>query len=209
MLDFANCLKKYNIQPKGLIQLGVHKWQEKEYFVNLGIKDFVLVEPQKTIYEEMKSKTNDVNAITFNCAVSDFEGIFEMKIDSNNDGQSGSLLDPKKHTEKYPGIPFGKREDVQVKKIKNLPFDRKRYNILYMDLQGNELKALHGADLKLFRHLDCIYTEVNFIEMYDDCVIIDELDAFLYIFGFKRVETGENYQNQGWSDAFYIKEERC
>ena len=72
-LDFKNLIKKYGINPKGVIQLGTHYWQEKPVFVSMGINDFVLVEPQKEPFAIMKSKTSDVNAIAINCAVSDIE----------------------------------------------------------------------------------------------------------------------------------------
>ena len=205
MLDFVQLIKKYNITPRGVIQLGVHWFQEKEVLQSLGINDFVLVEPQKAAFEIMKERAKDVNAILYNCAVSEFEGKAIMKCDETNQGQSSSLLEAKEHLIKYPSIQFTREEEVDVKKIVNLVFEREKYNILVMDLQGGELKALLGSS-DLLDYIDCIYTEVNFIEMYKGCVLIETLDAFLNDFyGFTRVETGENYQNQGWSDAFYVR----
>jgi FkbM family methyltransferase len=95
--------------------------------------------------------------------------------------------------------------EVTVKRIESLQFDRAKYNILVMDLQGNELKALQGAEKDFLMNIDAIYTEINFDEMYEGCAMVDELDAYLMIYQFYRVETGANYNNQGWTDAFYIK----
>ena len=204
MLDFTSLIKKYDIYPIGIIQLGVHWFQEKEVFQNLGVNDFVLVEPQKDAFEIMEQRAVGLEAVIFNCAVSDVEGEFVMYCDETNQGQSSSLLTAKEHLNKYPTIQFTRQETVEVKLLKNLQFDRDKYNILVMDLQGNELKALKGAG-DLLETIDCIYTEVNFIEMYDDCVLIEDLDTYLVEYGFARVELGANYNNQGWSDAFYVK----
>jgi len=204
MLDFVKLIAKYEIKPIGIIQLGVHKFQEKEVFQSIGVNDFVLVEPQKEKYNEMLKRAEGLNAICFNCAVSDYNGKGNMECDSINDGQSSSLLKPKDHTEVYPWLKFDHSEEVEVQRLENLDFDRIKYNILVMDLQGNELKALKGDPI-LLRYIDCIYTEVNFREMYEGCVLIDELDDYLKDFGFSRVETGPDYNNQGWSDAFYLK----
>jgi FkbM family methyltransferase len=207
MLDFTSLISKYNIKIKGIIQLGAHYFQEREVFTNLGVKDFVLVEPQTHAFQILKHKCNGLNAALFKYAVSDEEGIFEMKCDRSNEGQSSSLLEAKEHLRIYPGIEFTRTEKVRVKRLENLYFDRQKYNVLVMDLQGNELKAIKGAG-NLLETIDAIYTEVNFIEMYKGCVLIDDLDTYLFSKGFTRVETGENYNKQGWSDAFYIRYEK-
>jgi len=204
MLDFVKLIAKYNIKPIGIIQLGAHWFQEKQAFISVGVKDFVLVEPQKDAFDIMIKNADGVNAICFNLAVSDYNGEDFMFCDNVNQGQSSSLLKPKDHEEIYPTIKFTRKELVHVRKLETLDFDRLKYNILVMDLQGNELKALKG-DSMLLRYIDCIYTEVNFREMYENCVQVDELDEYLSNFGFARVETGQNYNNQGWSDAFYVK----
>lgn len=204
MIDFAYCIKKYNIKPKGVIQLGAHYFQEKEIFTSLGINDFVLVEPQQHAFNKILDRTLDVDAKLFRCAVSDYEGIMTMYCDSINQGQSSSLLKPKEHLNKYTNIKFDKTEDVEVRMLENMPFNRSKYNVLVMDLQGNELKALLGAG-GLLDYIDCIHTEVNFIEMYEGCCLIIDLDEYLKEWNFERVETGENTNSQGWSDAFYVK----
>jgi FkbM family methyltransferase len=202
MLNFTDLIRKHNIKPRGIIQLGAHHFQEAEEFVKLGIKDFVLVEPQKEAFEIMQAKCHNLNVLAFNCAVSDFEGEADMFCDTANEGQSSSLLQPKQHIQEYPTIAFNRTEKVKVHRLENLEFDREKYNILVMDIQGNELKALQGSGI-LLNTIDAIYTEVNFAELYENCVQIAELDEYLANSGFKRVETGQITNN--WTDAFYIK----
>jgi FkbM family methyltransferase len=204
MLDFALLIRQHNITPRGIIQLGAHRFQEKEIFTGLGVFNFVLVEPQRQAFEIMKERAKGLNALCFNVAVSDKRGFFTMNCDNVNQGQSSSLLKPKDHLIIYPGIEFPRTETVEVELLENLPFDWDKYNVLVMDLQGNELNAMKGSG-NLLNYIDAIYTEVNFREMYQDGCLMEELDEFLDKFKFKRVATGPDFNNQGWSDAFYVK----
>jgi FkbM family methyltransferase len=208
-LDFKQLVKDHNLNIKGIIQLGTHYWQERETFVELGIKNFVLVEPQRHAYNttelralDLKRRDSSVNFKLFNCAVSDEEGEMEMICDEDNQGQSSSLLQPKEHLKNCPWVHFTKKEKVQVKMLDNLEFDRSKYNGIVADLQGAELMAFKGG-FETLKTIDFVYCEVNFVPMYEGCALVEELDFFLSWFGFKRVATGKDFG--GWTDALYIK----
>lgn len=204
-LNFEDLVKKYDIKIKGIIQAGTHYWQEFKTFNNLGVKNFVLIEPQAEPFEKTKTKSLENKQYfdelhLFNCAISNLEGEMEMFCDKDNEGQSSSLLEPKDHVKNCPWVHFTEREIVEVKRLDNLEFNRSKYNCLVMDIQGAELKALEGAHETL-DYIYYIYTEVNFIEMYKGCALVSDLDNFLV--DFKRVETGKDFG--GWSDALYIR----
>jgi hypothetical protein len=57
-----------------------------------------------------------------------------------------------------------------------------------------------GDLLKNFRYA---YIEVNKAELYKGCPMIQEIDAYLADFGFRRVEV--KWTNWSWGDAFFIK----
>jgi FkbM family methyltransferase len=200
--NFKKLLNDNGIAPNGVIQIGSHFFQEKEDFINAGIKNFVLIEPQKHAFEQLKERAKDLSsALLYNVAISNFNGT-DVMLCSDNDGQSSSLLVPKEHQKEYPGVHFTREETVQVWKLDNLGFDREKYNILYMDIQGNELNALKGMEQTLF-WIDCIYTEVNFKELYEDCGLLSDLEKFLAKNNFHRIAIGPEIN--GWSDAFYVK----
>jgi FkbM family methyltransferase len=203
MLDLVSLVKKYHLLIKGVIDLGTNFFQEKEVFVSLGITDFVLVEPQKHAFEATKSRAADLpSAILFNVAVSNEKGQMRMYC-NEGEGQSSSILKPLKHLEEYPDIKFPRTEMVEVVKLDSLKFDRSKFNLLYADLQGNELQAFIGAK-KTLKNIDAVYCEINFIELYEGCGLIGELDTYLSDnFDLVRVETGQI--NNGWTDAFYVK----
>jgi FkbM family methyltransferase len=202
-LDLVSLVKEHNLNIKGVIQGGSHFWQERETFLSLGIENFVLIEPQSHAFKVTQERSQDIpGAILFNCAISDTEGQMQLHCDTDNQGQSSSLLYPKEHLERCNWVHFDHQETVEVKKLDNLEFDRSKMNLLALDLQGNELNALKGATETL-KYLDAVYLEVNYCEMYEGCALVEDIDAFLSQYGFKRV--AEDHVFNGWGDALYIK----
>jgi FkbM family methyltransferase len=202
LINFQKLLQENNILPKGIIQCGAHLFQEKNEFISCGIKDFVLIEMQTNIFIDLIKKANNTESLLFNVAISDSNESSEIFVDRQNQGQSASILKPKKHSDIYPMITFDQKSGVKTTTLDSLKFDRSKYNILFMDLQGAELKALKGAS-KTLPFIDCIYSEVNYIEMYEGCVLFTELCSFLYEKGFKLIQEGPD--QGGWSDAFFVK----
>jgi len=125
---------------------------------------------------------------------------------ANNDGESSSLLWPKEHIQEYPVIGFD--EIIQVPAItldtliaeQNIVIDE--YNFVNMDIQGAELLALNGMT-KTLLHIEGVYTEVNFIEMYEGCGLVGEVDTYLADYGFQRRITYNT--GRGWGDALYVR----
>jgi len=204
MLELQSLLNKYGVKPKGVIQIGAHFFQEKEVFQRIGISNFALIEPQNHAFEIAKSRAADLPSCQlFKCAISDTEGEMTLYCDNANEGQSSSLLKADKHLETYPHIIFEREEVVSVKTLDSLKLNTGEFDLIVIDVQGNELRALQGG-LVTLQNINVIYTEVNFIENYHGCCLVSELDSFLKLHGFVRVETG--IDAGGWSDAFYIKE---
>ncbi|WP_447516023.1 FkbM family methyltransferase, partial [Clostridioides difficile] len=77
---------------------------------------------------------------------------------------------------------------VDVRKLDNLPIDDSLYNFINIDVQGYELEVFKGG-IETLKNIDYIYSEVNRAQLYKGCVLVEELDQFLEIYGFKRVGT--------------------
>ena len=203
-MEIISLLKKYGIKVTGVIQIGCHFYEEESLFDSLGIDKRVLIEPLKDCNAIIKGKIafkKDVKS--FQVAISDIPGKLEMFVDIANEGQSSSLLKPKKHLEQYPGIEFPKKELVDVITLDSLPIDKFDYDFLYMDIQGNEKYALKGA-FKTLKNINAIFTEVNRAELYEGCTLVEELDELLKPFGLIRVET--DWIGNTWGDALYVRE---
>jgi FkbM family methyltransferase len=211
LIDLKYLIKKYNLNIRGIIQVGSHWAEEYEDFKKQGVLFFVFIEPCVEAFNVIKDKvslihldkTNSTFVSCFNRAMSDYEGTAFMNIETKNNGQSNSLLNPKKHLISYPDILFNReQEEVRVATLDSLDFDifgREQTNMLVMDTQGTELSVLKGATETL-KYIDYIYTEINTDEVYENCCRVEEIDNYLN--DFIRVET--KLTNQSWGDALYL-----
>jgi FkbM family methyltransferase len=204
MLFDLNYLKnKYKLDIKGIIHIGAHFGQEYEIYEKLNINKMIFFEPHPKSFDVLFNKLNKKNNIKLiNTALGNIEGSVDMNIELNNEGQSNSLLTPKKHLEKYPNIKFFDKIKVPITKLDNFLTEDFEYNFITIDVQGYELEVFKGS-VKILDRIDYIITEINRDEVYENCVQVDELDNFLIKFGFIRVET--NWGGDIWGDAFYIK----
>jgi FkbM family methyltransferase len=217
LIDFREFFKNYNVKCKGLIQVGAHWCEEHEVYVELGISDFVYIEPCRDAFKKMceKFEVNIINdnevdgtmvvtesAVLFNVACGEMDCESVMYVSHNNQGQSNSLLKPNLHLVQHKEVVFNDAELVKVKQLDNLPFDNKDYNFLVMDCQGFEGNILKGATETL-KNIDYIYTEVNRDSTYENNMLIDEIDELLS--DFKRMETYWPSPNWSWGDALYIR----
>ena len=87
-----------------------------------------------------------------------------------------------------------KFEDLEISDI----------DFLLMDVQGFELEVLKGFGNEL-NLVKFIFTEVNRDYLYENNVLIYDLDRFLKSKDFIRVWTSWRTADMPWGDAFYIK----
>ncbi len=201
LIDLKKAVRKYGMQIHGVVHVGIHFGQEDGTYRALGIKDMVYIEPCSNAYEKVYDLFHDMPGVKlFNCACGAEEGLATMYTETANTGMSNSLLKPAKHLEQYPSIQFTGTEDVVVKTLDSLDFDKRKYNMLVMDVQGFEHMVLKGATETL-KHIDYVYCEVNRDEVYEGCAKVWDLDVILK--DFTRVET--SWQGGSWGDSIYIK----
>lgn len=204
LIPLQDILKKYEIEPKGIIHCGSHWAEEYEDYKKYGIVDMVWIEPCKEAFDIMVNRINDDNCVFINVACGSEEGEMPMYVSHQNQGQSNSLLEPKLHLRQHPEVVFDDAEAVKVVRLDNLPIEKEKYDMLAMDVQGFEGEVLKGATETL-KHIKLIYTEVNRGQTYSGNMEIEEIDSLLGVQGFKRVETFWPSPNWTWGDAIYIK----
>lgn len=202
LFSLQNLNKKYNLQIKGVIHIGAHVGQEYQSYADLGIKNLMFFEPLSSTFEKLKKNIGD-NAILINTALGNIEGEIEMFTETDNQGQSNSILQPEYHLVQHPSIFFTGKEVVKITKLDNFIEIKDNFNFINIDVQGYELEVFKGAE-KYLNHIDYIVTEVNRAELYKDCAKVEELDEFLSQYNFRRVET--TWDGFTWGDAFYIKQ---
>ena len=216
LIPLQEIIKKFNLNIKGVIQVGCHWAEEHEDFLKCGIKKFVYIEPCKEAFQIMIGKIGGKweggfgemrkdSVIALNCACGAEEMETTINVSHNNQGQSNSLLQPKLHLQQHPEIVFTDVEIVKVMPLDRLAFNKEEHNLLIMDVQGYEGEVIKGATETL-KHIDCIYTEINRDFTYENNMLIDEMDSFLSFYDFVRVETQWASPNLSWGDAVYLRQ---
>lgn len=202
IFDFNLLQNKYNLDIKGIIHIGGHHGQEYDLYKPLNVP-LLFFEPLSSNYNILKNKVkDDPNVLTFQCALGNENKLVTMNVEKVNQGQSSSILKPKKHLEQYPHILFDFKEEVNMFRLDDLDIDLPKYNFINIDVQGYELEVFKGA-FETLKHINYIISEINRDEVYENCPHVDELDEYLSKLNFKRVET--NWAGDIWGDAFYIK----
>ena len=204
LIDFKELFPKYSIKPTGILHIGANVGEEFNTYMDLGVTAQIWIEANPSIYEKLKSNiSSNPNAMAINCAIGDVDSVPVILHESNNAGQSSSILELGTHKEQHPDVHYVRDIPINMRRIDCLISEEviKNYNFLNIDIQGFEGQALTGMENYL-KYFKWIYLEVNRAEVYKDCWLIDKIDAFLSYHGFERVETK---WVGNWGDALYIR----
>ena len=203
LLSFNSLIRKYSINVTGVIHVGGHIGQEMETYRKNNVDNLIVFEPQQIPFQKLKSVVDSLdfpNVQLVNKALGNSCSTVEMTC--NDDGLCSSILNPKHVLEQYPNIIFDRKETVEMITMDSFIGENHNYNFLNMDTQGYELEVLRGAE-KTLRKIDCVYTEVNNTEVYENNALIEDIDDFLKEYDMVRVET--DWMGGTWGDAFYIR----
>ena len=186
----------------GIIQVGANIRQELPLITQYS-DNIYLFEPLSKAFNELKKNSSGYKNInTFNFALGEKEEVKKIYIANVNNGASSSILKPSLHLDYYPEIEFIRTEEISVKRFDNLQ-EKFNANFLILDVQGYELKVINGFGDKI-NDIDFIYTEVSTVELYENNVLIKELDQELYKLGYLRTNT-TFASNKPQGDALYKK----
>tara|TARA_R110002020_G_scaffold410934_1_gene620641 strand:- start:202 stop:843 length:642 start_codon:yes stop_codon:yes gene_type:complete len=210
LIDFEYIHYKHELNIRGLIHVGSFIGEEYPTYFRFGVNNLIFFEPQPNIFSILKDNVGFSTVV--NKAVGNENKKVEFNVShtpggvGNGSGASSSVLKPKKHLEQYPHITFNETIEVDMIRLddywKDSGLPQQGFNFLNIDVQGFELEVLRGA-AETLNYVDYILTEVNREELYEDCVLVEELDEFLDVYGFVREET--SWGGGSWGDAFYVK----
>ena len=197
--------KKYNLNINGILHIGAHLCEELKMYKKQGINEdkIIWIEANPKLVKHNKKHNNKLIIKNFICCDKD-EGYTKLNI--SNNGQSSSILELGTHKINHPGVKYVGSVEVKNNRIDtmykedNIP--ENFANFLNIDIQGSELLALKGMG-NLLNNFDYALLEVNKEYVYENCAIINEIDAYMSKFNFIRVET--KWTRNKWGDAFYIK----
>ena len=201
VLNLEQLKEKYNLNIKGVIHVGAHHGEEYDVYEKLNIKNKIFFEPVSTNFKILNENVGS-KAILVNKAVGNENKKISINIETANNGQSNSILNPKLHLQQYPHIQFNSIEEVDMVKLDDYIENNNEYNFINADVQGYELEVLKGAST-LLQNIDYIMLEINRAEVYENCPMVEEIVSFLSNYGFKLVE--EDWMGGIWGDGFFIK----
>lgn len=196
-------LQKSSITVSGVLHLGAHDCEEKDFYLELGVSPesiyWIDAMPEKV---EIAKKRGIPNVF---CAVITDKDNDDITFNIANNGASSSVLPLKTHLYQHPWVHYVRTLKTKSSTLDsffiNNNIDTSKINFWMFDIQGAELLALRGA-IKSLKNVQVLYIEVNVAELYEGCGLLNEIDSLLYSFNFKRVETV--LTSHGWGDALYI-----
>ena len=196
-------IEKYELKINGISHFGAHLGQEISSYIDNGVKNIHLFEPQAEIYKALVENFKEFNLNFYKFGLGSAETTATLNSENQNEGKSASVLAPLIHKQLYPEIIFDKQEQIDIKVYDLLEIND--VNFLNLDIQGFELEALKGCKESL-KNIDYVYTEINRDYLYENSCLVSDLDKYLNSYNFIRAET--KWGKDGllpWGDAFYIK----
>jgi FkbM family methyltransferase len=202
LISVSELALNYGCHPGIVWHLGGHNAEELDDYLNNGAEEIHWFEANPEQAEILQNKLKDIpDQHVISRAAWDTDGdILTFKITNNT--MSSSVYDLGIHSEKYPDIVLSKTLDVETITLNTYCLNREVPNLLNLDIQGAEFNALKGASSFLDK-VSYIYTEVSFVALYQNAPLADEIDRYLYGFGFKRVVT-RKVPKDGWADVLYV-----
>ena len=206
IIDLPQLLTKFGIATRGVIQVGAHEAEELPTYLELGAKHVLLIEANPALIDGLRSMARTLPGVTVaHRAINDVDGPVDLHVTTYD--KASSILPLKLHQQTYPNVV--EKAVVQVpgarldQLMESLGLDRADFNILCLDIQGAELRALRGA-ARTLEAIEAVLVEINFEELYEGCAQVEDIDDFLGDRGFDRVATLTPYHSS-WGDALYVR----
>lgn len=172
-----------------ILDIGAHDGSDSEELSLLFPRGHIWsFEAQSDLYCILKRRLSGyANATPIHAAVCDFNGVITFHQSSGDSHGSGSILLPSAHLESHPNVIFDERDQELVPAIALQTFltaaQISRVDLIWLDLQGAELRALASIE-NLLSRVTVIYTEVSSTPLYQGATTYSEIRSFLSQFGF-------------------------
>lgn len=203
LFSINELVKHWCISPRSVLHIGAHLAEECDLYRSVGWDKVIWIEANPELINDLRKKVEPLGHRVYEAAVWNTTGEeVSLKVASN--GQSSSLFEFNKHSTYYPKIVVDKEIVIKTQRVDSILTSSETPDFCNLDIQGAELAALEGLG-EYINKLNAIYTEVNKVELYRGCALIDDIDYFLGKAGFKRVAT-RWMLGFGWGDALYLRQ---
>jgi FkbM family methyltransferase len=193
----------------GVIQGGAHYGQEVNVYDQMSIPNRILFEPVSSsfsVLEQHYGNRKDCSFMLEKKALGNENKMIDIFVETHNQGQSNSLLKPAKHLNQFPDITFDNKEEVEMVRLDDWmvanKIDSTIYNLLILDVQGYEMEVLKGA-IKTLQNVEVVVAEILREELYEGCVMHQDLEMFLNDNGFHIFNS--NWVGGSYGDAVFVR----
>lgn len=172
-----------SLKPCTVIDVGANKGQfslvAHYLFPDAKVHAFEPLESERRIYQSVISGPVQIHSVALGAE----KGTADFFVASRAD--SSSLLAPGKGQEAAYGVGLSSTTTVSVDRLENIigVTELVAPVLLKLDVQGAELQALHGAE-GILPHVDAVYCEVSFVELYERQPKASAIVSFLDRHGF-------------------------
>lgn len=188
---------KRGVLIKGVIHVGANDGYEIDWYLKLGIKHVLAVEPESSAFDKLTRKFKGVSEVLcYQGALGDikYRGVLKVPDAEKFGSTNGStLLGELPNCSSTMGVThqFDGRQEVLVLPFQELAptlphFIVKDYNCLVVDVQGMELQVLKGFGPYL-DGMDCLNIECSRVSLYDGEAPASEVVAWLGERGFEAI----------------------
>lgn len=194
------------INLRGALHVGANVGEECHWYNTLGFTKVYWFEPNMELFPTLRANIEPFpNQKAFSIGIHDTLDRATLHI-ANNAGQSSSLLEFGTHSTYYPAVKYIRDEEIPLWRMDDffeaMGWKMADFNFLNIDVQGVELNVIKSFG-SLIGKLDYIYTEVNIEQVYKGCCLMEEIDAYLFPYGFVREVT--LVKKAKWGDALYVR----
>lgn len=201
-------ISQFKIPRRGILHVGANVGQEIPNYLTDGYAPIILVEANPDLSARLEEITAELPQVqVINRAALDKNGSITLNITGNDQGSSVLAMSDKGLQEFGSDFHVVKTVEVQGQRLDDMIADAgipaDAFSILYLDIQGAEAMALRGAE-GILSKVDLVLSEINFVEHYDGCAQIEDIDILLEAAGFDRVALDCSYST-AWGDGIYVR----
>jgi len=200
---------KRGIPIRGIIHIGAGDGYEIDWYLKLGIRPILAVEPERESYNKLKQKfqeASDVHISSMALGNGDRATVGTLRVPPKDTGGS-TLLTELPHGPSVTGVTYDYSEcqEVVVTTFEKLVYlfsdiiELKDYNCLVVDVQGMELQVLKGFGPHLEK-MDCLNIECSREPIYEGGAPAREILTWLAIRGFDAITPIEAH-----NDILFVK----
>ena len=189
-----------------LIHVGGSTCQEAEYYEKFGFDEVLWIEALPDVYKLATAKlVNFKRQRVIQALVWEEESVSFALSKATNDGESTSVLEPKRHLDIHPWVNFSlTSETLESTTLDNITrgYTRRRF-LLVLDVQGAESMVIFGGAETLLR-TDVVFSEVSAIELYKNQALVSQIIRELEIHDFQIVQHDITSKSP-YGDALFIR----